>query len=153
MADHTPPGTTNAPRQQTAQRRPMKRPMRRPVRLHTWWGVELRLGCFSQVEGKQSPPTPSCLHPSILGKEVGVSALGSRRRAFIVAVGLHSSGVITEAASCGKQTYTSTNYSSFPQWVGHLPVAPNTVVTLANNEQGKPRESISSVQINQRAGH
>lgn len=73
-----------------------------------------------------------------------------------VAVCLHSSGIITGAASCGKQTYTSTNYSSFPQQVvptGHWPVAPNTVVTLANNNQGKLREDISSGQVNQRAGH
>lgn len=61
VADHTPPGNTKAPRQRTAQRRPM----RCPVKLHTWRGVDLRLGCFSQVEGERFPPTHSCLHPSI----------------------------------------------------------------------------------------
>ena len=43
--------------------------MGRPERLHTWWGVELRLGCFSQVEGERPPPTPSCpIPPSPQGR-------------------------------------------------------------------------------------
>ena len=94
---------------------------------------------------------PPSLH---LAKEVGVSAPGSRRNTFLCFSHLHSSGIITRAASCGKQTCTSTNYSSFPQWVvlnRTLASGTGKIIRLSKNKQGKLRDNISPVQAKQGA--
>lgn len=66
MADHTPPGNTNAPRQQTAQRRPV----RRPVRLHTWRVWTCVSAASHRLKGSGPlPPPPASIPPSPQGRD------------------------------------------------------------------------------------
>lgn len=84
------------------------------------------------------------LLPLRLVKEVGIPALCDRRNTFLCLSHLHSSGIITLAASCGKQKCKGTDDSSFPQWVAlnrTLVNGTKTIVKLSNNEPGKLRKS------------
>lgn len=89
----------------------------------------------------------SGFQPLLQGR-AGAPALGNKRDTFLCFNHLHNFGIITLAASCGKQKPTSTNYSTSPQWVAlnrMLASGTRIIIRLSNNGQGKLRENELSV--------
>lgn len=69
-----------------------------------------------------------------------------KKNFFLLFSHLHFPGIITLAASPGKQKCTNTNYSSFPQWVALNRTFANDIKTttkLSNNKLGKLRKKIN----------
>lgn len=97
VADHTPPGNTNTPRQQTAQRRPV----RRPVRLHTWQVWTCVSAASHRLKGSGPlPPPPASIPPSPQGRD----AAGFTPRSPPVPGGWTLSALLTHKEGPGPPT-------------------------------------------------